>query len=62
MRGTLLAKFLFKQPIFSAQSSTDRESVLMPYLEALAQFRESVRAMAREQKNTNILKVVTLFL
>ncbi|KAI6171817.1 Cysteinyl-tRNA synthetase [Aphelenchoides besseyi] len=37
-------------------TEVDRESVLMPHLTALAEFRQNVRSMAREQKNTNILQ------
>jgi len=35
----------------------DKEAILMPYLEALANFREIVRSEARTSKNINILKV-----
>ncbi|KAI6196007.1 Cysteinyl-tRNA synthetase [Aphelenchoides besseyi] len=37
-------------------AEVDRESILMPHLTALAEFRQEVRTMAREQKNTNILQ------
>lgn len=48
--------------IFSPECSTDREAILMPHLEALADFRESVRTMAKEHKNVNILQVHFLFI
>jgi len=34
-----------------------KEELIMPYLTALADFREKVRTAAREQKNVNILQV-----
>ncbi|KAL3080010.1 hypothetical protein niasHT_034568 [Heterodera trifolii] len=37
-------------------TSDDREAIIMPYLEILAQFREVVRSEARAQKNIGILK------
>jgi len=40
----------------SSECSADKETILMPYLEALADFRKAVREMAIEQKNNNILK------
>jgi hypothetical protein len=35
----------------------DRETSVMPFLEAMANFREVVRNEAKAQKNVNILKV-----
>ncbi|KAI6184940.1 Cysteinyl-tRNA synthetase [Aphelenchoides bicaudatus] len=40
----------------SPECALDREAILMPHLEALANFRSSVRDMARGHKNINILK------
>uniref|UniRef100_A0A7E4W012 Cysteine--tRNA ligase, cytoplasmic n=1 Tax=Panagrellus redivivus TaxID=6233 RepID=A0A7E4W012_PANRE len=43
---------------FGSESTSDgvnKEELLMPYLTALADFRETVRASARTQKNTDIL-------
>uniref|UniRef100_A0A183BVA7 Cysteine--tRNA ligase, cytoplasmic n=1 Tax=Globodera pallida TaxID=36090 RepID=A0A183BVA7_GLOPA len=40
----------------STASTDDREAIVMPYLEILAQFREVVRSEARAQKNVDILK------
>jgi hypothetical protein len=61
LRTGLTYSLTFKS-YFSGESSIDREAVLMPHLEALADFRQSVRTMAREHKNINILKVLFLII
>lgn len=44
--------------IFSGNSTENREELIIPYLQALADFREKVRKMAKEQKNLDILAVL----
>uniref|UniRef100_A0A915NE27 Cysteine--tRNA ligase, cytoplasmic n=1 Tax=Meloidogyne floridensis TaxID=298350 RepID=A0A915NE27_9BILA len=48
-------EFNFRQET-SENHCMDKEAILMPYLEALANFREIVRSEARTSKNINILK------
>jgi hypothetical protein len=39
------------------KSSIDRERIILPYVKAIANFRENVRGLARKEKNTSILQV-----
>ena len=41
----------------SGSAGGDVESIVMPYVDLLADFREDVRNIAREEKVTKILKV-----
>lgn len=41
--------------------SNDVEETVMPYLTALAEFRDSIREMARSQKSVDILKICDTF-
>ena len=40
---------------------SDREEIVMPYLKALVDFREQVRASARTEKNIGILKASEMY-
>lgn len=42
-------------------ASNDLEQTVMPYLSALAEFRDSIREVARNQKSTDILKICDAF-
>lgn len=54
--GSVTIENFVKMIEFSGASTNDREAIVMPFLEILAQFREVVRSEARLQKNIDILK------